>query len=268
MSGKAASSLDVTDLARAHPRSHPELRAAHPAVDAGDQDAARGRRARSSQRDRRRDSRPALGAAGAARVPGSHRFRSRNRKGADHGSHLAAAGGVMDPRLLQYYNLELQHLRETGAEFAEQFPKIAARLGMHGLDVADPYVERLLEGVGVSGGARAAQARRRVPALHAGAARDRLSPLPGADAVDAGRSAHARSERSQSGRRPQRAARQHAVGLHRPPTMPRRVSFAPRRTSRCGRSRSCRRAISRSRPICRSTRCRSRSASRAACGFG
>lgn len=53
----------------------------------------------------------------------------------------------MDPRLLQYYNLELQHLRETGAEFAEQFPKIAARLGMHGLEVADPYVERLLEGV-------------------------------------------------------------------------------------------------------------------------
>ena len=54
----------------------------------------------------------------------------------------------MDPRLLRYYNLELQHLRETGAEFAEQFPKIAARLGMHGLEVADPYVERLLEGVG------------------------------------------------------------------------------------------------------------------------
>jgi type VI secretion system protein ImpG len=54
----------------------------------------------------------------------------------------------MDPRLLQYYNIELQHLRETGAEFAEQFPKIASRLGMHGLEVADPYVERLLEGVG------------------------------------------------------------------------------------------------------------------------
>ncbi len=54
----------------------------------------------------------------------------------------------MDPRLLQYYNLELQHLREMGAEFAQQFPKIAARLGMSGLEVADPYVERLLEGVG------------------------------------------------------------------------------------------------------------------------
>src|SRR4051812_50129011 len=54
----------------------------------------------------------------------------------------------MDPRLLQYYNLELQHLREMGGEFAQQFPKIAARLGMSGLEVADPYVERLLEGVG------------------------------------------------------------------------------------------------------------------------
>jgi type VI secretion system protein ImpG len=54
----------------------------------------------------------------------------------------------MDPRLLQYYNIELQHLREMGAEFAEQFPKIAARLGMNGLEVSDPYVERLIEGVG------------------------------------------------------------------------------------------------------------------------
>lgn len=54
----------------------------------------------------------------------------------------------MDPRLLHYYNLELRHLREMGAEFAEQFPKIAARLSLNGLEVADPYVERLLEGVG------------------------------------------------------------------------------------------------------------------------
>ena len=53
----------------------------------------------------------------------------------------------MDPRLLRHYNAELQHLREMGAEFAEQFPKIASRLGMAGLEVADPYVERLLEGV-------------------------------------------------------------------------------------------------------------------------
>lgn len=54
----------------------------------------------------------------------------------------------MDPRLLRYYSLELQHLREMGAEFAERFPKVAARLGMDGIEVADPYVERLLEGAG------------------------------------------------------------------------------------------------------------------------
>ena len=52
----------------------------------------------------------------------------------------------MDPRLLQYYNQELAHLREMGAEFALQFPKIAARLRMDGIEVGDPYVERLLEG--------------------------------------------------------------------------------------------------------------------------
>jgi type VI secretion system protein ImpG len=33
-----------------------------------------------------------------------------------------------------------------GAEFARDFPKIAGRLNMGSLDVADPYVERLLEG--------------------------------------------------------------------------------------------------------------------------
>ncbi|MFZ4479348.1 MAG: type VI secretion system baseplate subunit TssF [Rhodoferax sp.] len=52
----------------------------------------------------------------------------------------------MDPRMLEYYNRELAYVREQGAEFAEQFPKVAARLGMHGIEVADPYVERLMEG--------------------------------------------------------------------------------------------------------------------------
>jgi type VI secretion system protein ImpG len=54
----------------------------------------------------------------------------------------------MDPRLRDYYERELQHLHEMGAEFAQQHPKIAARLGMRGIEVADPYVERLLEGAG------------------------------------------------------------------------------------------------------------------------
>jgi len=54
----------------------------------------------------------------------------------------------MDPRLLEYYNRELQHLRELGGEFAREYPKIAGRLGLEGFECADPYVERLLEGFG------------------------------------------------------------------------------------------------------------------------
>ena len=53
----------------------------------------------------------------------------------------------MDRRLLDHYNRELGHLRELGAEFARDFPKIAARLGLAGSEIVlDPYVERLLEG--------------------------------------------------------------------------------------------------------------------------
>ena len=52
----------------------------------------------------------------------------------------------MDPRLLRYYNQELRYLREMGGEFAREFPKIAGRLGMESMEVADPYVERLIEG--------------------------------------------------------------------------------------------------------------------------
>ncbi len=52
----------------------------------------------------------------------------------------------MDPRLLEHYNRELQFMRETGAEFARRYPRVAARLGLEGLECADPYVERLLEG--------------------------------------------------------------------------------------------------------------------------
>ncbi|YCH31195.1 type VI secretion system baseplate subunit TssF [Erwinia sp. D4-22] len=52
----------------------------------------------------------------------------------------------MDSKLLEYYNRELAYLREMGAEFAERYPKVAGRLGMRGIDVADPYVERMMEG--------------------------------------------------------------------------------------------------------------------------
>ncbi|MCU7906100.1 MAG: type VI secretion system baseplate subunit TssF [Candidatus Thiodiazotropha sp. (ex Epidulcina cf. delphinae)] len=52
----------------------------------------------------------------------------------------------MDPRLLKYYNRELQYMREMGAEFAKSYPKIASRLSLDEFECADPYVERLLEG--------------------------------------------------------------------------------------------------------------------------
>lgn len=55
----------------------------------------------------------------------------------------------MDERLLELYNLELKHLRETAREFAQDFPKIAGRLYLDPdgkEECKDPYVERLLEG--------------------------------------------------------------------------------------------------------------------------
>lgn len=52
----------------------------------------------------------------------------------------------MIKKMLEYYNDELAYLREAGSNFAEQYPKIAARLSINESEVADPYVERLLEG--------------------------------------------------------------------------------------------------------------------------
>ena len=70
----------------------------------------------------------------------------------------------MDPRLLKYYNRELQHIREMGAEFADEFPKIAGRLGLEQLECADPYVS----------------------AIYTALDGNRLSRLPGTGAVDGG----------------------------------------------------------------------------------
>ncbi len=52
---------------------------------------------------------------------------------------------AMDPRLLNLYEQELRYFRESSAEFARAFPKIANRLGIEAQEVADPYVERLIE---------------------------------------------------------------------------------------------------------------------------
>jgi type VI secretion system protein ImpG len=51
----------------------------------------------------------------------------------------------MDARLIRFYEDELAHLRELGREFAREHPR-AKHLGLEDMEVADPYVERLLEG--------------------------------------------------------------------------------------------------------------------------
>ncbi|MBY4595602.1 type VI secretion system baseplate subunit TssF [bacterium BD-1] len=51
----------------------------------------------------------------------------------------------MDPRLLDLYEKELRYFRESANEFAQAYPKIARRLAIEGTEVADPYVERLIE---------------------------------------------------------------------------------------------------------------------------
>ncbi len=53
----------------------------------------------------------------------------------------------MDPRLVEFYDQELKYLRETAREFGAAYPTLAARLGLNTPGEADPYVERLLEGV-------------------------------------------------------------------------------------------------------------------------
>jgi len=47
--------------------------------------------------------------------------------------------------LLLYYERELSFLRRMGAQFAEQYPKIASRLNLEADKCEDPHVERLLE---------------------------------------------------------------------------------------------------------------------------
>lgn len=51
-----------------------------------------------------------------------------------------------EEKLLEYYEKELQFLRDTGTEFAKRFPGVASRLDLGGFKCSDPYVERLLEG--------------------------------------------------------------------------------------------------------------------------
>jgi type VI secretion system protein ImpG len=52
----------------------------------------------------------------------------------------------MEDALLEYYERELTFIRESGAQFAEKYPKIASRLLLEPDRCEDPHTERLLEG--------------------------------------------------------------------------------------------------------------------------
>ncbi|WP_321842195.1 type VI secretion system baseplate subunit TssF [Paraburkholderia bannensis] len=53
--------------------------------------------------------------------------------------------------LLPYYERELSFLRRYSREFAERYPKIAARLAMTGEHCEDPHVERMIESFALLG---------------------------------------------------------------------------------------------------------------------
>ena len=52
----------------------------------------------------------------------------------------------MADELLPYYEKELAFIRQMGAEFASENPKIAGRLGINAETIEDPHVSRLIEG--------------------------------------------------------------------------------------------------------------------------
>ena len=58
----------------------------------------------------------------------------------------------MRDELLGYYERELIFLRRMGAEFAEKYPKIAARLHLDEEKIEDPHVERMIEAFAFLGG--------------------------------------------------------------------------------------------------------------------
>ncbi len=52
----------------------------------------------------------------------------------------------MADELLPYYEKELAYIRQMGAEFSKEHPKVAGRLGISGDTIEDPHVSRLIEG--------------------------------------------------------------------------------------------------------------------------
>jgi type VI protein secretion system component VasA len=173
----------------------------------------------------------------------------------------------MDPRLLRYYNQELQHLREMGAEFAQQFPKIAARLRMDGIEVGDPYVERLLEGFAFLASRVQLKLDAEFPRFTERLLEivypNYLSPTPSMMVAqlqpslgDAALATGAKVPRGSELRSGPCAARTPNAGS------------APRTTWSCGRWRSRRSPTSRMPPTCRWPGCRNGASTAAACASG
>ncbi|MCK4707479.1 MAG: type VI secretion system baseplate subunit TssF, partial [Gammaproteobacteria bacterium] len=52
----------------------------------------------------------------------------------------------MADEILPYFEKELAFIRQMGAEFANEHPKIAGRLGINAETIEDPHVSRLIEG--------------------------------------------------------------------------------------------------------------------------
>ncbi|VUD66165.1 hypothetical protein TDB9533_03520 [Thalassocella blandensis] len=52
----------------------------------------------------------------------------------------------MADELLPYYEKELAYIRQMGAEFSKEHPKVAGRLGINADTIEDPHVSRLIEG--------------------------------------------------------------------------------------------------------------------------
>ena len=57
----------------------------------------------------------------------------------------------MAKEFFSYYNDNLSYIRRLSAEFAREFPNVAARLDLNAIECQDPFIERLIEGTAFLG---------------------------------------------------------------------------------------------------------------------
>ena len=122
----------------------------------------------------------------------------------------------MNREFLKFYNQELAILREQAAEFAQEYPGVAERLGGLLEDNLDPMIGGLLEGAAFLAAQSSAQAQARVLRLHHEPDRPAGAALSGADAVVRARAGEPEIRRSEPARRADdRARRQFRRDLSR-----------------------------------------------------